>query len=163
MVSFMTSNANDFASDAKTDTITDSPTNAASRTKQNTIQDGLSSKSSQSPFWFHQRWECTLDNHFQGCEAVYDIARYHLLQVFMITARKRRQMSFEHQWENGVPTRRLSWYAHHTHCDSTQPVACIRGYEPSGPSHRALWPLGTLGIDPGYISGTKTNAMPSYL
>ena len=45
----MTSNANDFASDAKTDTITDSPTNAASRAKQNTIPDGLSSKSSPHP------------------------------------------------------------------------------------------------------------------
>ena len=37
-----------------------------------------------------------------------------------------------------------------TLCDSTQPVACIRGYEPSGASNRDSEPLP---IDPGYISG----------
>ena len=49
MGSFMTSNVINLTSDAKTDTISDSPTNAASRAKQNTIPDGLSSKSSPHP------------------------------------------------------------------------------------------------------------------
>ena len=44
MASFMTSNVNNFTSDAKTDTITDFQTNAASRAKQNTVQAELSSK-----------------------------------------------------------------------------------------------------------------------
>ena len=35
-------------------------------------------------------------------------------------------------------------YAHYTNCDSTQPVACIRGYEPSGGSHRAVWLWGFI-------------------
>ena len=59
-----------------------------------------------------------------------DIASYHLLQVFGMIRSRRRQMSFEEQWNGDVPPRRQTWYAHHTHCSSTQPVACIRGYEP---------------------------------
>ena len=82
-----------------------------------------------------------------------DIASYHLLQVFRMIRGRRRRMSFEDQWDGGVPPRRQTWYAHHTHCSSTQPVACIRGYEPSAAIQvwsRPPW------LAPGYISGTKT-------
>ena len=60
------------------------------------------------------------------------------MQVFTMVRRRRRQMSFEYQGENGVSLRRTNCYAHHTHCSSTQPVACIRGYEPSGASQRGV-------------------------
>ena len=69
-------------------------------------------------------------------------------------------MSFEYQGENGVSLRRTNCYTHRTHCDSTQPVACIRGYEPSAAIQGRSTPPW---LAPGYISGTKTTVMLSYL
>ena len=96
MGSFMTSNVINLTSDAKTDTISDSPTNAASRAKQNTIPDGLSSKSSPHPA-DGASGVSALQTITSRVVRQCDNASYHLLQVFGMIRRRRRLMSFDNQ------------------------------------------------------------------
>ena len=49
-----------------------------------------------------------------------------------------------------------------THRYSTQPVACIRGYEPSGASYRDSEPDCSL-FQATFQANTKTTAMHAYL
>ena len=77
------------------------------------------------------RWERTLDNHLQGCEAACADSRYLPGEVVEIRRDGRGMWVSNISEEKNVPIKENnSVPLTRTLCDSTQPVACIRGYEP---------------------------------
>ena len=57
--------------------------------------------------------------------------------------------------------RELKFHHSRTHCYSTQPVACIRGYEPSVPHHRSTY-INIYGA-PAFRLHFKLKQKPTYL
>ena len=137
---------------------------ADSRARQNTYQNGLSSKSSLSPC---VSTPCTMRAHFrQSPPGLWGSVCWQQIPTWRGSRNRKRwkrHVSVQYQWRENVPIKENnSVPLTRTLCDSTQPVACIRGYEPSGASYRDSEPDCRL-FQATFQANTKTTAMHAYL